>query len=168
MREEVVGSNVWEGSAVPRSQQGISPDDVLGMGKRARSENPFSKEAVETVQPSDPLLFTEACGSAVTLARDDVDVVQLLGQIPVNDMDDFLQVLQFGKQQHDIKVKMLIALIPRLKSMLKAKTKLAGSYDVISDRLASKIWRMVVEQSATQKFNSDVLKMMLTQLANNM
>ena len=92
------------------------------------------------------------------------DVMTKLESLSVEQLKEILQVLGAGKQQNDIKVKMLVEKLPDFTCLASAQKKLNGSYEEAVAKTCAAVWNKVTTQSGGGKFNMDILKMLLKQI----
>jgi hypothetical protein len=135
---------------------------VKGGAKRARTgSNPFERVEAPVVTPGDVALFQDACNASLDLKHIQNEIWNRITSIPDDEFQNYMNVLAAGKQQHDVKVRMLVELIPVMKLIKQARDKLDGSYEVLANKLASKIWSDTVAASTNNKFSVDVFKVKL-------
>jgi len=118
---------------------------------------------MDKVNGADVGLFADACNAALAYQQP-IDVVVKLESLSIEVLQEMLHVLETGKQQNDIKVKMLVEKLPELKIIATAQMKITGSYDEAVVKACSSVWENVLTQSGGSKFNMDILKMMMKQI----
>ena len=118
---------------------------------------------MDKVNARDVGLFADACNAALAYQQP-VDVMAKLESLSTEVLQEMLQVLETGKQQNDIKVKMLVEKLPDLKIIATAQMKINGSYEEAVSKTCSDVWDNVLTQSGVNKFNMDILKMIIKQI----
>ena len=134
-----------------------------GAPKRGRSgtPNPFVHDG-RPVTTADVSLFQNACNNSVTLQDDqDPDFTKFFREMPDECKVRAMKFLTHGKHTNDLKVKLLVGMLPKMEDIKKSENKLKGSFSKIEKKFAAKVWTLTCDESQNQKFNMDVLKVML-------
>lgn len=136
-----------------------------GGGKRGRSSNPFDTITADMLSHDDGPLYAAAWKHAMEFkAEANLDAFAKMATLAPERLREIARLLTNGKQQNDVKVRMIVSMLSPLMDISRIVGKLEGTVDLMMRRYAKQIWDRVCADSQGGKFSSDVLKLHIKQM----
>jgi hypothetical protein len=130
----------------------------LMTAKRKRT-NPFEAAPETRLVRTDKPFVERVLNDIVALGENaNPDVMATLNGVSNEKLKDMVKFLNTGKHTNEIKLKLLVGMLPQLADMTKLKEKLDVSIQTIEQLHAAGLWKWVTAQTEGGAFNMDVLR----------